>query len=167
MRTLPTFGVVMNVADVHTPHARPSLRVPILWRFVFGDIQAASPLGLGWLEPATVQALLLCFIAAGPRTCSVARPTAGDDELLGRVQGQLELLVEPPDLGQELDSELVADLLDQARRRQSREEPVDVRSVDFLGDAAQLHSWFCAGARQVERDHDPWTSLRLAIIALN
>jgi hypothetical protein len=27
-------------------------------------MQAATPLGLAWLEPATVQALLLCFIAA-------------------------------------------------------------------------------------------------------
>jgi hypothetical protein len=48
----------------HAPHAWPSLRVPILWGFVFGGIQAASPVGFGWLEPATVQALLLCFIAA-------------------------------------------------------------------------------------------------------
>jgi hypothetical protein len=54
----------MNMADVHVSHARPSLRVPILWGFVVGAIQAASPLGLAWLEPATVQALLLCFIAA-------------------------------------------------------------------------------------------------------
>ena len=36
----------------------------MLWGFVFGAIQAASPVGFGWLEPATVQALLLCFIAA-------------------------------------------------------------------------------------------------------
>ena len=53
----------MNVADVHVSHAG-SLRVPILWGVVFGAIQAASPLGLAWLEPATVQALLLCAIAA-------------------------------------------------------------------------------------------------------
>ena len=46
------------------PHAQPSLRTPILWGIVFGGIQAASPLGFAWLEPATVQALLLCFIAA-------------------------------------------------------------------------------------------------------
>jgi hypothetical protein len=31
---------------------------------VFGAMQAASPLGFAWLEPATVQAMLLCFIAA-------------------------------------------------------------------------------------------------------
>ena len=58
-------GAAMNVADVRTrPHARPSLRVPMLWGFVFGVIQAASPLGFAWLEPATVHALVLCFIAA-------------------------------------------------------------------------------------------------------
>ncbi len=54
----------MNVKEVHAPHARPRLRVPILWGFVFGAVQAAAPLGLVWLDPATVQALLLCFIAA-------------------------------------------------------------------------------------------------------
>jgi hypothetical protein len=53
-----------NVADLHTPDARPALRVPMLWGFVFGAIQAASPLGFRWLEPATLQAMLLCFIAA-------------------------------------------------------------------------------------------------------
>src|SRR5947207_733667 len=54
----------MNVADVQIPHGRPSVRAPILWGLMFGAIQAASPLGFAWLEPATVQALLLCFIAA-------------------------------------------------------------------------------------------------------
>jgi hypothetical protein len=54
----------MNAADLHPPHARPSLRAPILWGLAFGAIQAASPLGFAWLQPATVQALLLCFIAA-------------------------------------------------------------------------------------------------------
>jgi hypothetical protein len=53
-----------TVADVHPTHARPSLRAPILLGFGFGAIQAASPLGFAWLAPATVQALLLCFIAA-------------------------------------------------------------------------------------------------------
>ena len=54
----------MNVADVHAPHPRPSVRTPILWGLVFGAMQAASPLVFAWLEPATVQAMLLCFIAA-------------------------------------------------------------------------------------------------------
>jgi hypothetical protein len=56
--------VATGAADVHIPHARPSMRIPILWGLVFGAIQAASPFGLFWLHPATVQALLLCFIAA-------------------------------------------------------------------------------------------------------
>jgi hypothetical protein len=59
-----TGGAAANVADLHTPHVRPSLRVPILWGFVFGAIQAAAPVGFWWLEPATLQAMLLCFIAA-------------------------------------------------------------------------------------------------------
>jgi hypothetical protein len=54
----------MDVTEGHALQARPSLRVPILWGFVFGAAQAASPLGFVWLEQATVQALLLCFIAA-------------------------------------------------------------------------------------------------------
>jgi hypothetical protein len=50
--------------DVHAPHAKRSLRAPVLWGFAFGAIQAASPLGFAWLEPATVYALLLGVIAA-------------------------------------------------------------------------------------------------------
>jgi hypothetical protein len=53
-----------NVRELRRPPLPGSLRVPILWGLVFGAIQAASPLGFRWLEPATVQALLLCFIAA-------------------------------------------------------------------------------------------------------
>ena len=52
------------MSDVHAAHSMRSLRTPVLWGFAFGVIQAASPLGFAWLEPATVQALLLCFIAA-------------------------------------------------------------------------------------------------------
>jgi hypothetical protein len=51
-------------ADLHPSRAGASLRVPILWGFAFGAMQAASPLVFAWLEPATVQALLLSFIAA-------------------------------------------------------------------------------------------------------
>jgi hypothetical protein len=50
--------------DVHRARAKRPLRAPVLWGFAFGALQAASPLGFAWLEPATVQALLLCFIAA-------------------------------------------------------------------------------------------------------
>jgi hypothetical protein len=40
------------------------MSVPILWGIVVGVIQAASPLGFGWLEPATVYALGLALIAS-------------------------------------------------------------------------------------------------------
>jgi hypothetical protein len=40
------------------------LRAPVLWGVVFGGIQAASPLGFWWLDPATVYALSLTLIAA-------------------------------------------------------------------------------------------------------
>jgi hypothetical protein len=36
----------------------------VLWGVVFGAIQAASPLGFWWLDPATVYALSLTLIAA-------------------------------------------------------------------------------------------------------
>jgi hypothetical protein len=36
----------------------------VLWGVVVGVIQAASPLGLWWLDPATVYALSLPLIAA-------------------------------------------------------------------------------------------------------
>ena len=48
--------------DVHS--APRSLRVPVLWGFAVGVIQAALPFGFMWLEPATVYALGLCAIAA-------------------------------------------------------------------------------------------------------
>jgi hypothetical protein len=40
------------------------LRPPVLWGVVVGGIQAASPLGFWWLDPATVYALSLTLIAA-------------------------------------------------------------------------------------------------------
>jgi hypothetical protein len=46
------------------PLAGRSLRAPILWGVVVGVLQAASPLGLWWLDPATVYALSLAVIAA-------------------------------------------------------------------------------------------------------
>ena len=46
------------------PLAGRSLRTPVLWGVVFGVLQAASPLGLWWLDPATVYALSLALIAA-------------------------------------------------------------------------------------------------------
>jgi hypothetical protein len=44
--------------------ATQSLRSPVLWGVVFGGIQAASPLGFWWLDPATIYALSLTLIAA-------------------------------------------------------------------------------------------------------
>jgi hypothetical protein len=41
-----------------------SLRVPILWGVVWGVLQAASPIGFWWLDPATVYALELTLIAS-------------------------------------------------------------------------------------------------------
>jgi hypothetical protein len=54
----------MTLAHTQGPPARHSIRAPVLWGLVFGTIQAASPLGFWWLEPATVYALSLSLIAA-------------------------------------------------------------------------------------------------------
>ena len=40
------------------------LRVPLIWGVVFGFLQAAAPLGLWWIRPATVYAISLVLIAA-------------------------------------------------------------------------------------------------------
>jgi hypothetical protein len=53
----------MTRARAATSPVHRSLRTPVLWGLVFGAIQAASPLGIWWLPPATVQALLLGLIA--------------------------------------------------------------------------------------------------------
>ena len=52
------------MVDVDAAQATRSLRGPVLWGFAVGVIQAASPLGFAWLEPATVYALGLGVIAA-------------------------------------------------------------------------------------------------------
>jgi len=41
-----------------------SIRTPALWGVAVGAVQAASPLAFWWLDPATVYALGLAFIAA-------------------------------------------------------------------------------------------------------
>jgi hypothetical protein len=43
--------------------SRP-VRAPAMWGLVWGGIQAASPLGFWWLDPATVYALGLALIAS-------------------------------------------------------------------------------------------------------
>jgi hypothetical protein len=47
-----------------TAARKQMLRAPVLWGVVFGGIQAASPLGFWWLDPAIVYALSLALIAA-------------------------------------------------------------------------------------------------------
>jgi hypothetical protein len=54
----------MTQPQTASPLAGRSLRAPVLWGVVFGAIQAASPLGFWWLDPATVYALSLTLIAA-------------------------------------------------------------------------------------------------------
>ncbi len=54
----------MTQPPTASPLAGRSLRAPVLWGVVFGVIQAASPLGFWWLDPATVYALSLTLIAA-------------------------------------------------------------------------------------------------------
>jgi hypothetical protein len=54
----------MTRPPMPNPLAGRSLRAPVLWGVVVGVLQAASPLGLWWLDPATVYALSLSLIAA-------------------------------------------------------------------------------------------------------
>jgi hypothetical protein len=54
----------MTRAPTPDPLAGRSLRAPVVWGVVVGIIQAASPLGFWWLDPATVYALSLALIAA-------------------------------------------------------------------------------------------------------
>jgi hypothetical protein len=54
----------MTRAGTPGPLAGRSWRAPVLWGIVVGALQAASPLGLWWLDPATVYALGLVLIAA-------------------------------------------------------------------------------------------------------
>ena len=43
---------------------RQSLQGPVLWGLALGAVQAASPLILRWLEPATLHAIYISLIAA-------------------------------------------------------------------------------------------------------
>jgi hypothetical protein len=51
----------MTGADVHT--TTRTLR-PAAWGLLVGAIQSASPVAFRWLEPATLHALYIAFIAA-------------------------------------------------------------------------------------------------------
>jgi hypothetical protein len=54
----------MTQPPTTNPLTELSLRAPVLWGVVWGVIQAAAPLGLWWLDPATVYALSIALIAA-------------------------------------------------------------------------------------------------------
>ena len=45
-------------------HSRRLAYQPIMWGLLVGAIQAASPVAFRWLEPATLHALYIAFIAA-------------------------------------------------------------------------------------------------------
>lgn len=53
------------VVNHHTHiHSQMPTLGPIMWGLLVGAIQAASPLVLRWLEPATLHTLYIAFIAA-------------------------------------------------------------------------------------------------------
>jgi hypothetical protein len=49
---------------VETHEGTRQMRAPVIWGFVWGGIQAASPLAFWWLDAATVYALGLVLIAS-------------------------------------------------------------------------------------------------------
>jgi hypothetical protein len=55
-------GMAQSVSSAAVSAA--SIRIPALWGVAVGGIQAASPLAFWWLDPASVYALGLSFIAA-------------------------------------------------------------------------------------------------------
>jgi hypothetical protein len=56
--------VVPAATQESTAHWTGSVRTPILWGVGFGCLQAVSPLGFWWLDPATVFAMEIALIAA-------------------------------------------------------------------------------------------------------
>ena len=58
MREAPAGGAL------ETHEGTRQIRTPVMWGFVWGGIQAASPLAFWWLDAATVYALGLVLIAA-------------------------------------------------------------------------------------------------------
>ena len=54
----------MTSPQPHASLVAHPLRVPVLWGLAFGAAQAALPLAFRWLDPATVHALSIAFIAA-------------------------------------------------------------------------------------------------------
>lgn len=60
-RKTPTYDDTYDDAHDST---HKQMRAAVLWGVVFGGVTAALPLGVWWLEPATVQALAIATIAA-------------------------------------------------------------------------------------------------------
>ncbi len=54
----------MEIRDGTAETTKHAVRVALFWGVVVGGIQAASPLAIWWLTPATVYALELVLIAA-------------------------------------------------------------------------------------------------------
>ena len=54
----------MTSPQTHASLVAHPLRLPVLWGLAFGAAQAALPLAFRWLDPATVHALSIVFIAA-------------------------------------------------------------------------------------------------------
>jgi hypothetical protein len=75
LRVSPAADAVLTVAtshlepepccmtDAHIHSTTPAIQ-PIMWGLLVGAIQAASPVAVRWLEPATLHALYIAFIAA-------------------------------------------------------------------------------------------------------
>ncbi len=59
-----TTAVAADSAVRHGSPERHSLRAPVLWGLALGAVQAASPLILQWIEPATLHAMYISLIAA-------------------------------------------------------------------------------------------------------
>ena len=57
-------GSALNGQSARTATWTKSLRTPILWGIAVGVLQAGSPVGLWWLDPAMVWALSLVIIAS-------------------------------------------------------------------------------------------------------
>ena len=58
-----TIAVEADGAFGHPSPERHTLRGPVLWGLTIGAAQAASPLLIRWIEPATLQAICLGLIA--------------------------------------------------------------------------------------------------------
>ncbi len=51
------------MTEAHIHSTGPTIQ-PVVWGLLVGAIQAASPVAVGWIEPAILHALYIAFIAA-------------------------------------------------------------------------------------------------------